>query len=286
MVNALWGQRGYHFLPGFLDTLAQYYGAGLRALDFGANPDGSRITINNWVADQTAQKIKDLLPPRSITPETRLVLTNAVYFKAGWKTSFTAENTREGPFTLPGGSQIRVPMMTKSDSLGYLAGDAYVAVELPYKGDQLSMILLVPPAGGVDALERGLNASQVSALFANLERRQVALTLPKFRFEFGLSLAQKLRTLGMEVPFTDAADFSAMTAEEPVKIGDVIHKAFIGVDEKGTEAAAATAVIIVPTSVGPGNEVQVTVDRPFLFLIRDIPTSSVLFLGRVGNPAN
>jgi serpin B len=284
IVNAIWGQKDYQFLPEFLDVLAENYGAGLRLLDFVREPDQSRITINNWVSDQTEGKIKDLIPQGVIDALTRLVLTNAIYFNAAWLNPFDKELTSNGTFYLLDGGDVAVPMMRQTHSFGYITGDGYQAVELPYDGDQLSMIVLLPDSGKFETFQNSLNAALVNHIVSDLQSREVDLTMPQFQFESEFSLADTLAAMGMPVAFSDEADFSGMTGNRELAITDVLHKAFVSVDEAGTEAAAATAVVVGLTAV-PEQPVQVTVDRPFIFLIRDIQTGAILFVGQVVNPS-
>ena len=285
IVNAIWGQQGHKFLPTFLDTLAENYGAGLRLLDFAGNPEASRVTINDWVSDQTEGKIKDLIPQGVIDKLTRLVLTNAIYFNAAWAEPFKEDLTTDGPFHLLDGSQVTVPMMRQTTSFGYAEGEGYQAVELPYDGRELAMVILLPAAGKFEAFENSLDAGKVEAIIKNLNYREVALTLPKFEVESDFSLVDALAAMGMPVAFSAGADFSGMDGTRNLYIGDVIHKAFVSVDEAGTEAAAATAVVMEATGM-PEPAVEVTVDRPFIFLIRDIETGAILFVGRVVNPGS
>lgn len=283
VVNAIWGQKDFTFLAPYLDVLAQNYGAGLRVLDFISEPEPSRTTINNWVADQTEQRIKDLIPQGAINELTRLVLTNAVYFNAAWQSPFDEKATSSGQFSLLNGSSVTVPMMKQSTPLAYADGANYQAVELPYDGQELSMVILLPKTGQFDAFEKSLNGQALRGIIGNLKQRQVALTMPKFEFESSFGLKPALVTLGMGVAFTENADLSGMDGKRDLLIQDVVHKGFVSVDEAGTEAAAATAVIVGTTSV-PADIAEVKVDRPFMFLIRDIATGSTIFVGRVVNP--
>lgn len=289
IVNAIWGQEGYKFLSEFLDVLAENYGAGLRILDFANAPEESRITINNWVSDQTEGRIEDLIPQGLIDTWTRLVLTNAIYFNAAWQYPFKEEMTEDGPFYLLDGGEVTVPMMKQTETFGYAEGDGYQAVELPYDGRELSMVLLLPEAGQFEAFGGSLNTQEVGAILKELEFRRVTLTMPKFECESDFSLGETLAAMGMPDAFVwQIADFSGMTGDRDLFIGDVIHKAFVSVDESGTEAAAATAVVMTPTA-GPPEEpeeaVEVTVDRPFVFLIHDIETGAILFVGRIVDPS-
>ncbi|HUU01829.1 MAG TPA: serpin family protein [Myxococcota bacterium] len=285
ITNAVWGQTGYPFLAPFLDVLAQYYGAGLRLCDFSADPDQCRLTINDWVAKQTMDKIKDLLPPNSLDTLTRMVLTNAIYFKAAWNSPFELEDTTAGEFSLAGGSGVSVQMMNQVEDFYYSEGANYQAVELPYDGEQLSMLVIVPRPGQFETFDsQQFDTGMLGQIIAGLEYKLVTLSLPKFSFDFGGSIKAALADLGMGVAFSASqADFSGMTDAEQLYIGDVIHKAFVAVDEAGTEAAAATAVIMSGT--GMPDEVTLTVDRPFIFLIRDNPTGTILFIGRVLDPS-
>jgi serpin B len=282
IANALWGQQGFAFLSEFLDVLAQNYGAGLRILDFVTAPEESRVTINDWVSDQTAGKIPDLIPQGIIDDLTRLVLTNAIYFNAGWLFPFEPQDTQDGPFHLLDGGEVTVPMMKQGQELSYAEGEGYQAVSLPYGMSGLSMVLLVPPAGQFGAFESSLSAERVDAIVKGLGRWSVTLSMPKFDFESSFDLGETLATMGMPDAFTELADFSGMTGSRDLLIQAVVHKAFVSVDEEGTEAAAATAVVMGPTSVP--EHVDLTIDRPFIFLIRDYETGTVLFVGRVVNP--
>jgi len=284
IVNAIWGQEGYTFLPAYLDLLAQDYGAGLRTLDFRTAPDPSRETINKWVEDQTEQRIKDLIPPGGIDPLTRLVLTNAIYFNAAWANNFEKNSTQSAPFHLPDGSTVDVPMMHQTEGMGYTAGDGYQAVSLPYDGRELEMVVLLPDEGKFAEFEKSLDSGKAVSIIKEIAPKQVALSLPRFKFESDFDLGNVLAGMGMPTAFSDQrADFSGMTGDRDLSISKVVHKAFVGVDEAGTEAAAATAVIMRATAM-PAMPLQVTVDRPFIFLIRDIQTGSVIFVGRVVNP--
>ncbi len=286
VVNALWGQRGYEFLQPFLDTLAQHYGAGLRLLDFSAAPEEARVTINDWVSEQTEGRIEDLIPQGAIDTLTRLVLTNAIYFNAAWAEPFEVERTEDGPFYMLDSESVTVPMMRQTASFGYAKGNGYQAVELPYDGHELSMVILLPDAGRFAEVERALDAQNITAVLGRLHSQQVALTMPKFKVESSFSLVDALTALGMPSAFSkEAANFSGMDGTRDLLITNVFHKAFVDVDEAGTEAAAATAVIVSLESAMPAEPVKVMVDRPFVFLIRDIKTGSVLFVGRVMDPS-
>jgi serpin B len=283
IANSIWGQEGYEFLPEFLDTLAENYGAGLQLLDFARDPEASRVIINDWVSEQTEGRIEDLLPQGIIDTVTRLVLTNAIYFNAAWGTPFSPDLTEDGTFYLLDGGQATVPMMRQTMSYGYAEGAGYQAVELPYDGRELAMVVLLPQAGEFETFEGSLDAGRMDAILEDLGYREVALTMPKFEVEADFSLAEALAAMGMPDAFSAAADFSGMDGTHELFIKDVVHKAFVSVDEAGTEAAAATAVVMVEKGMAEP-PVEVTVDRPFIFLIRDIQTGAILFIGRVVNP--
>jgi len=284
IVNAIWGQKDYTFLSDFLDVLAENYGAGLRILDFITETEASRLAINQWVSDQTEGRIEDLIPQGAIDALTRLVLTNAIYFNAAWEYPFDEDMTADGPFYLLDGGQVSVPMMKQTEAFGYTEGEGYQAVELQYDGNELSMVILLPEAGQFQASEEGLQAQQVCDIISSLQPAQVTLTMPRFEFDSEFSLKDTLAEMGMPIAFSCEADFSGMTGNRELFVSDVVHKAFVAVDEAGTEAAAATAVIM-PGSAEPEPPVEVTIDHPFIFLIRDIETGAILFVGRVLNPA-
>jgi len=283
VVNDIWGQKDYDFLAPFLDVLAENYGAGLRILDFIRDAEGARETINQYISDRTEGRIKDLIPQGAIDTMTRLVLTNAIYFNAAWASPFNEDDTQNGTFYLLDGSQVTAAMMHQSETTGYAEGTDYQAVEIPYAGEQLSMVIIMPKEGQFAAFENSLDAARVSSIIESLKTSVVDLSLPKFEFDASFDLVQELAAMGMPIAFTDQADFSGMTGNRDLCIGDVVHKAFVSVDEAGTEAAAASAVIMELTSM-PSEKVTMTVNHPFIFLIRDIPTGTVLFIGRVVNP--
>lgn len=283
IVNAIWGQKDFTFLPVFLDTLAENYGAGLRVVDFIGETEKARVTINDWVSDETEERIQDLIPPGQLDAMTRLVLTNAIYFNAAWQYQFEESLTSDSPFYLLTGEDVTVRMMKQTESLGYTAGDGYQAVESLYDGGELSMIILLPDSGQYESFEEQLTAEKADEIIRNLEKIQVTLSMPKFEFESEFMMRETLSAMGMPVAFGSGADFSGMIGQPGLYIDQVIHKAFVSVDESGTEAAAATAVDMKLTSA-PVDPVKVTIDHPFIFLIRDIETGAVLFVGRVLNP--
>jgi serpin B len=278
--NRLWGQKGFSFEQPFLDRLASSYGAGMQIVDYRAATDASRKTINDWVASRTKDRIKDLIPQGVLDALTRLVLTNAIYLKAQWITRF--DDAVAAPFTRLDGSRIEAQLMHQSESLRYTTADGYQVVAIPYGGG-LSMLVIVPDSGRFEAVERALDGAKLRAAIDSMKPRQVNLWLPKFTFRSEARLKDALASMGMPVAFTGDADFSGMTKQEPLAIAEVLHQAFIAVDEKGTEAAAATAVVMRATSA-PSSPVELQVDRPFLFVIQDDETGALLFMGRVADP--
>jgi serpin B len=285
IANSIWGQKDFHFEGDFLDTLAVNYGAGLRLLDFIQAPEESRQIINQWVSDQTKEKIQDLIPEGAITSDIRLVLSNAIYFKATWMEPFEESLTEEGDFYDLERKKLTVPMMSLGSdaSLLYFKGDGFQAVALPYLGGQVSMLVIMPDQGSFKDFEGDFSQAVLDQIISEMVYTPIQLKFPKFEFETEVSLAKTLAAMGMPEAFSGAADFSGMTGDKDLFISDVFHKAYIGVDEEGTEAAAATAVLMKLTSA-PANPIQLTVDRPFLFAIRDHQTSSMLFMGRVVSP--
>ena len=281
IANAIWGQQGYEFLPEFLDVLAENYGAGLRPVDFAGAPEESRVKINDWVSSETQDKIINLLQPGAVNRRTRLVLTNAIYFHASWQWPFDKRLTRELPFHLAEGGMVEVPMMTETSGkfYGYVKGNGYQAVDVPYSSGEMSMTILLPDEGTFGEFEDSLNAQVLDRIVDDIEIGHITLTMPLFELESEFSLDQTLSEMGMPDAFGAEADFSGMTGTRELWVSKVVHKAFVSVDEEGTEAAAATAVVVLESE-----PTLVTVDRPFIFLIRDRATGAVLFLGRVMNP--
>ena len=284
IANAIWGQAGFVFLPSYLDLLAQSYGAGLRLVDFAAATEPARATINSWVSDQTNHKIPMLLPPGSITSDTRLVLTNAVYFLGDWATPFESHSS-PGTFHAPGGDVTVAKMMSGPEHLDIWSGAGWRAAALPYVGGTTSMVVVVPEAGTFDTFESGLTGDSLGAILAAASTSAPgAVTLPGFDFKTDTNLPPALEALGMRQAFdASQADLSGIDGMRDLSVSDVLHQATIAVDEKGTEASAATAVVI-RTTAAILNPVTLTVDRPFLFFIRHDPTGAILFQGRVLDP--
>ncbi len=284
LANAAWAQKGLSLEPTYLDTLARSFGVGVKLADFRTAAEPARLAINQWVAEETEQKIRDLLPAGSVDPSTRLVLVNAVYFKGTWATQFDARQTTPSNFTLLGGETTSVPTLHGGLETRAVTGASFDAVELPYRDSHFAMLVIVPARGTFDAFEQSFGPEQLAALDASLGKREVTLSLPKFSFHWGKSLVPALTALGLTDAFdASKADFSGITTAERLFFSDVIHQSYVGVDEIGTEAAAATAVVLAGASA-PGQKVTITVDRPFLFAIRDTTTGTIAFLGRVVDP--
>lgn len=284
IANAIWGQGGYPFEEAYLDTLAANYGAGLRLVDFINETEESRQTINRWVEDQTEDRIKDLIPAGMLTPLTRLVLTNAIYFYGAWAHQFDVGATSEAPFTLLDGTTTPVLMMHQTESFSYAIGEGYTAIALPYENYQTAMLVIMPDEGTFADFEAGLTAETYEAIRASLQGGQVNLSLPKWESEGEYGLVPAMEALGMRDAFSDAADFSGITTAEQLLISEIIHKTFVSVDEEGTEAAAATAVVMRTTSAMPSDPVTITVDHPFIYAIYEESTGQILFIGRVTQP--
>jgi serpin B len=283
VLDAIWGQRGYVFLGSYLDLLAENYGAGLSLLDFASDPEGSRTSINRWVSDRTAARIPELLPAGVVTSATVLVLTNAIYFKASWAVPFEPTDTTDGPFERLDGSTVPAHLMHQAKEHRYAEGAGWQALELLYAGGDVSMLVLLPAAGQFDAFRASLDAARLSSIVDALGTKLVTVTLPRFEFRTQLGMKATLQALGMTDAFQGGvADFSGMDGTRDLFVQDVVHEAFVSVDEKGTEAAAATAVVVGRVSVP--ELATFTADRPFLVVIRDNPTGAVLFLGQVTSP--
>jgi serpin B len=283
--NALWGQSEHRFLPDYLDLLAENYGAGMRLVDFADAPEPARVEVNDWVSDQTEQMIQDLIPRGVVNSLTRLVLTNAIYFKADWQRKFKERDTRRNPFTLLDGRQVTVDMMRQSQSFEYEEGDGWQAVALPYRGGEFSLVVLLPERDRFREFEARTDAARLAEMLARLAETRVNLGLPKLDYGSSFSLKTTLSALGMPDAFDPSrADLSGMDGSRDLSVTEVLHKALVKVDEEGTVAAAATGAVIGVTSMPPAAEVEMIVDHPFLFLIRHDETGAVLFLGRVLNP--
>jgi serpin B len=285
IANRLWGQQNYGFLPQFLTVTGRDYGAELAQVDFVGQTERTRQTINEWVERQTNDRIRDLLPSGSLSNLTRLVLTNAIYFKGQWEHAFAAEATRDAPFHASASRTVDVPLMYQEERFLYGKTDDLQILEMAYVGDHLSMLILLPrELDGLPALEQSLTAEHVAQLTSRMRKQKVNVHLPRFRLTEKLMLKSVLSALGMPSAFEpDRADFSAMNGNRDLFVSEAIHQAFVDVNEEGTEAAAATGVIVGITSVPLEPEVF-RADRPFVFLIRDNRSGGILFLGRLVDP--
>lgn len=287
--NRLWGQKSYVFRPDYLELTRERFGAELAPLDF-AKSELSRQTINRWVMTQTNDKISDLIPPGALDPMTRLVLTNAIYFKGDWEHEFSKGATKDAPFRLSKQKEVQAPLMHQRRHFDYAETDELQIIALPYAGYNLSLLVVLPKeVDGLPEIESKLTAENLAKWVSELQERDVQLWLPKFKSTSQFMLAEILRSLGMTLVFSDDADLSGIASGEELKISSVIHKAYIDVNEEGTEAAAATAVSIAPTAAPirePDKPVVFRADHPFIYLIRDNRTGMILFLGRLAEPRN
>ncbi|MHB1558833.1 MAG: serpin family protein [Isosphaeraceae bacterium] len=285
VANRLWGEQGFHFLPEFQAVTRDHYGAELAPVDFARHAEEARQRINGWVEEQTQGKIRDLIPPGVLNAMTRLVLTNAIYFKGDWTAPFRKESTQVAPFHLSASMTTDVPLMHQQESFRYWAGDGLKILELPYGEGDLAMLVLLPDQiEGLPALEARLTADNLSRWQSGLRKQKVRVYLPRFTMTSRFELADVLREMGMTRLFNPReADLSGLSSEEELAVSEVIHKAFVDVNEEGTEAAAATAVGI-RTAAMIAEPPVFRADHPFVFLIRDNRTGSILFLGRLVNP--
>ena len=284
IANAVWAQQDYPFLVEYLDLLALNYGAGLNLADFVTQAEPARKEINDWVSDRTEERIKDILGPGALDALTRMVLVNAIYFKADWMDQFDPNDTEDAPFYLLDGSDVTVDMMSNDVYAPYLRGENFQAVELQYAGGTAAMDIIMPDAGQFAAFEADLDWAMVESILAGMQSTDVQLQMPKFTFRSQFSLADTLAGMGMPSAFDPgSADFSGMDGSRDLYISSVIHQAFVAVDEEGTEAAAAT-IVVMTLSAMPMSEIQLTLDHPFIFLIRDLSSGQILFAGRVLDP--
>ncbi len=286
VANALWGQKSYEFLKEFLELIKANYDGQLNEVDFVEATEAARKTINAWVEQKTKDKIKELIKPGVLDAMTRLVLTNAIYFKGNWASQFKEEQTRNAPFTLLNGDKVEVPMMNQTGQFPYAETESFQALELPYVDNELSMIVFLPKEiDGLKEFEHEFTLDNLSQWLSKLHKREVIVFIPKFKMTSEFSLASVLKSMGMTDAFMpNTADFSGMTGKKDLCISAVIHKAYVDINEEGTEAAAATAVTMKLTAVGPSQTPVFRADHPFVFLIRDNQTGNILFIGRVTNP--
>ncbi len=286
VANSIWGQDGFEFRQPFLDTLAENYGAGMRLVDYDNAAEQARLAINRWVEENTNDRIKDLIPQGALSEDTILVLANAIFFKAAWANEFDPSATEDAEFNLLDGESVTVQMMRQHRRYVTGEGDGYRAISIPYVGFETSMVVIVPDEGKFESIEQSLDSEKLQTIIEDMSLKNLELQFPKFTFKSKFSLPLHLRALGMEDAFSwPPADFTGMTDVRPdLFIADVIHQSFVAVDEQGTEAAAATAVLMEATSASPPTE-PLIVDRPFIFLIRDVRTDTVLFMGRLLDPS-
>lgn len=288
VADALWAEQDYKFLDSYLDLTKADYDAGLHKVDFKTAHEAARATINAWVEEKTADKIKDLLPAGSVTPDTRLVLTNAIYFKGDWQTQFNQAATLEEEFHLSPSQSVKAPLMHLQAKFSYFDGGSFKALDIPYKSGELSMVVLLPnEVDGLAALEQSFTSANAEEWLSKVQGAQkVILTLPKFKMTRQFELGGTLSAMGMSRAFDRTeADFSGMTGERDLWISSVVHKAFVDVNEEGTEAAAATGTVMRSMAMAYERPpVVFRADHPFLFLIRDKRSGGILFMGRVADP--
>jgi serpin B len=284
IANALWPQAGFELLPDFVATLKSHYGAAPRQLDYSKPADAAEV-INRWVAEQTENLIQNLIPADALNSDTRLVLTNAVYFLGQWQHPFTKAATKDGEFTLLDGSKLQTPMMRQRESFRYYESSGTKAIELPYREIPMSMVIVLPAAGKLSEVEQSLAADGARSVLDELKGREVELVMPKFKFDAAFDLNGALQAMGMVDAFAaGTANFARIHPTQRLFISKVVHKAFVRVDEVGTEAAAATGMVMRATAMPSSDPVKMTIDRPFVFLIRDTSSGANLFVGRVVDP--
>jgi len=288
VADALWAQQDQNFLASYLNLVQSSYGAGLHKVDFKSSPESVRATINQWVEHETKDKIQNLIGPGVLTSATRLILTNAIYFKGDWVDQFDAKATENGDFHVSSTQSVKTPLMHRTGSgYRYFDGGTFQALELPYKGNDLSMVVLLPKeTDGMSALEHSLTAAALADWIGKLQpQSRVVLTLPRFKMTQQFELSKSLAAMGMPLAFSSSADFSTMTGKPEFTISAAIHKAFVDVNETGTEAAAATAIgMLAMARRQESPPIVFNANHPFIFLIRDTKSGSILFLGRVNDP--
>lgn len=285
--NALWMQKDYQLLQDYLAAVERYYAGKAANVDFRGATEEARKTINNWVEEKTNNKIKDLFPRGSLNPLTRLVLTNAVYFKGNWVKQFDKSQTKEEDFKVGDDKTIKTQMMSRTDKeskFGYAETKDLQILEMPYEGKDLSMLVFLPKNNDLESLEKLLTPEKLSQWKKEIKEKRVNVYLPKFTFNTKYTLNENLANMGMPRAFTDQADFSGINGGKDLYIQLVVHQAFVDVNEEGTEAAAATGISVGITSVGPIIP-EFRADHPFIFLIQEKETGNILFMGRVVNPS-
>jgi serpin B len=286
IANGLWVQNGFPLKKTYTATLRENHRSKPTSLDFVKAPEKSRIIINNWISDRTKGMIKDIVGPGSISSATRLVLANTIYFEAKWSLPFISKATKEGEFHRLDNSTVTVPMMhrTTLDLSGYTDGADWQAAQIAYKGDNIAMLFILPRSGKFSEVEKMVNADFLASIDDSIRYEMLILSIPKFKFTSpSLSLKESLKTLGLQTVFTGKADFSGISTK-PLFLADALHKASVAVDEEGTIAAAATVLPMMLGTASP-NPIEFTADRPFIFLIRDLKSRAVLFMGRVVDPS-
>jgi len=291
IANSIWGQDGYSFCERYLNILEDDYGAPLRTVAFKSRPEDVRKKINRWVEEKTDDKIKDLMPKGSIDNLTRLVLANAIYFKARWAKTFRENKTTEETFTTAKGEEVETEMMQQTEQFHYMENNCIKLLELPYEGGETSMLIILPhKKNDLPQTEKAFTEKQLDSWMQKLKRHRVSVKLPKFKLKtkFMLQKPEILPAMGMKDAFSPRkANFSHMADEdEQLYISAAIHQAYIDVDEEGTEAAAATGIGVAATAAPLGEPQKFYADRPFIFLIRDRKTNCTLFIGRLANPEN
>jgi serpin B len=284
VANALWAAQGSTLLADYLKTVEGDYAARLSVLDFG-DATGSAKTINDWVAEKTKDKIQNLIPASALSRATRLVLTNAIYFKGQWDMPFDPKDTAQAPWHGGGPNDSAVAsMMHKQAYFGFYQGDSLSALQMPYGGGDLAMLVLLPKKqDGLGEMEKALTADLLGTITSQLRTRECVVSLPKFKIESGFSLNADLPALGMQAAFSSGADFSGIDGARDLFVSDVIHKAFVDVDEQGTEAAAATGVVVTAMAM-PMRPLEFNADHPFVLFIRDVRNQTIIFAGKIEKP--
>ncbi|MCD4745953.1 MAG: serpin family protein [Bacteroidales bacterium] len=290
IANSLWAQKDYYFLDDYFNSIKKYYGAGLQFVDFkdDAEREKSRILINEWVEKETNNKIKDILFPGALIPTTRLVLVNAIYFYGNWANQFHKELTKNDKFYINTEKTVNSLFMNQQSEFKYFETELLKGIELPYAGNEISMLVLLPKAkDGLQELENSFTYKNYRNWNSMLTKKEVKLSIPKFEMTSEFNLGSVLSGMGMPDAFSFNADFSGMTGKKDLKIDKVVHKAFVEVNEKGTEAAAATAVMMMEKAAPIHKKIKIfKADHPFIFIIKDNLNGSILFIGRVLDPSN
>jgi len=286
VANSLWPAKGFTFREHYLDTIKENYGAKLRPLDYANDIEGSRKTINRWVEEKTHNRVKDIIPAGSLSPATRLTLVNAIYFKATWENQFSSYMTEDDSFTREDGSTVKKSFMKQTESFLYEESDDFQAITLPYVKYRTSMQIILPKVGKYNSVMENLNSYYTLINRDNRSYQRVKLKLPKFEFATkGYQLKEPFQKLGMVDAFRDGAEFGGISENEVLRIDQIIHKAFIKVDENGSEAAGATAITMRATAMPVQEDpIEMSVNRPFIFFIKDEMSNQILFIGLIKEP--